>query len=258
MLILEPGLSYSLQLTQAKDKIRVKERSVFSEYGIPVSTRKNPISSKCYVEWQIGYDATLKDINDGIKSTTLIDDKFKFVGANNRPKLPYELSEILYYSFRNGFIDADEIKTCYDRILAVNTSIETREDMQITRTNPIIVNVEDFEFYKMQVTHPLLVHRFGKYEIYAEILINEKQFAVGSQPMLYVCLPIDLLSFETPVIGRSLEVKETAKWVINKEEAKLALELFKVFALLSDNHKQDISEILKVLFPECLNAIQDL
>jgi len=99
------------------------------------------------------------------------------------------------------------------------------------------------------VSYPLFVHRFGQYEIFAEIMIREKQRAVGTQAMLYVCLPITALRFKRLPLGRTLETKECAEWHIGKEEASLALELFRVFGMLSPKHRHDVMAILKMLFP---------
>ena len=49
-------LFVELPMVQPTGKVRVKERSFFSEYGRPVATRQVNITQSCYVEWQIGYD----------------------------------------------------------------------------------------------------------------------------------------------------------------------------------------------------------
>ncbi len=101
----------------------------------------------------------------------------------------------------------------------------------------------------MIVKYPMLVHKFGQYDIYAEVIIREKQRAVGTQAMLYVCLPITTLQFKQNAIGRVLDAKETGVWPIGQDEAKLALELFRVFGMLSPKHRFDVLAILKMLFP---------
>lgn len=86
-------------------------------------------------------------------------------------------------------------------------------------------------------------------DIYTEIINREKQRAVGVQPMLYLCLPITMLSFNTPqIIGRTLYAKECARWIIQEKEARLALELFYLFSMLSKKHNYDIQAILNMLF----------
>lgn len=237
-------ISFVLPLTQPTGKVRIKERNSFYEYGNPVAVRKTPLSLKNYVEWQIGYDLLFNDEN--LIKTTLKNKNFTNYKGEN--KLPYELSEIIYYSYENKYIDLNDIKNIYDRINATDKTLDVLDSMQITRTNPIEVKIEDVDFYQMKVSYPLIVHKFGKYDIYAEIMNREKQRAVGVQPMLYVCLPITSLIFSEQPIGRILNSKECGKWIIGQEEARLSLELFRIFGMLTEKHKFDVCQILKVLF----------
>ncbi len=48
------GVFVNLPLTKPTGKIRVKRRSVFSEYGLPVRPRQDSLTQTNYVEWQIG------------------------------------------------------------------------------------------------------------------------------------------------------------------------------------------------------------
>ncbi len=235
-----------LPMTRPNGKIRIKERNSFSEYGTPFPARQRQISLKNYVEWQIGYDMPAKEENK--KKTTLSKNVFK----NNKGerKYPYELSEIIYYSFKKELIKEIDIQDTYNKIQSIEDSqlFDVLDSMRISRTNPVEKTINGLDFYEMKVSYPLVVHKFGKYDIYAEVMNREKQKAVGVQPMLYVCLPITSLVFETNQIGRTLNAKECAKWVISKDEAKLALELFRIFGMLSSKHRYDICAILKALF----------
>ena len=238
------GMFVSLPLTQPIGKVRVKERNSFYEYGIPIAARQTKLSLKNYVEWQIGYDIVKNEEN--LKKTTLTD--YEFIDYKNETKLPYELSEILFYSKEEKYISKEDIENTFYRIVRTEKTLDVIDEMQITRTNPISVKYDDVDFYKMNVSYPLVVHKFGSYDIYAEIINREKQRAVGVQPMLYVCLPITNIEFSKNPLGRSLEVKEEGRWIIGREEAKLALELFRIFGMLSQKHKYDVCQILKTLF----------
>lgn len=105
-------ISFILPLTQPTGKVRVKERNSFYEYGNPVAVRQTELSLKNYVEWQIGYDLLLNEDN---KSKTTLSDKL-FLNYKNEKKLPYELSEILYYSFKNNYITKNDIQNVYKKI----------------------------------------------------------------------------------------------------------------------------------------------
>lgn len=237
-------ISFVLPLTQPTGKVRVKERNSFYEYGNPVAVRQTALTLRHYVEWQIGYDLLFNDDN---KNKTTLTNK-SFINYKNECKLPYELSEIVYYSYNNQFINLDDIKKLYDDIKNTRETIDVLDEMQINRTNSIETSINGIDFYKMKVSYPLIVHKFGKYDIYAEIMNREKQRAIGVQSMLYVCLPITSLEFTKNPIGRVLDSNESAKWIIEKDEASLSLELFRIFGMLTEKHKFDVSRILEVLF----------
>ena len=73
-----------------------------------------------------------------------------------------------------------------------------------------IKNVLGIDFAYTQVKYPMLVHKFGKYEILTEIKVTEKQRAIGVQPMLYLCFPIQELKTEKPLLNRIAQAKEKA------------------------------------------------
>jgi len=244
-------LKVVLPLTQPTGKVRIKGRSFFGEYGNPVAVRQTRLGLANYVEWQIGYDLEAKPENE--TKTSLVGKTFNnYKGVN---KFAYELSEILFYSLKKGLIDVSAVRQAFDQIRAVpeNQTFESMEEMNISRTNPLPTNVNGMDFYKMTVKYPMLVHKFGQYDIYAEVIIKEKQRAVGTQAMLYVCLPITTLRFKQNAIGRILDAKETGDWVIGEEEAALSLELFRVFGMLSPKHRYDVLSILRMLVPSLVD-----
>lgn len=239
------GLFVNLPLTKPTGKIRVKRRSFFADYGEPIAPRQVRLSQSSYVEWQIGYDLLASAENRG--KTSLKNSTFR--NYKNELKFAYELSEIVFYASQHGFITNADVRKCIADIRMVPAENTFEETSSISRTNPKEVSINGLPFYEMRVSYPLFVHRFGQYEIFAEIMIREKQRAVGTQAMLYVCMPIMALTFSRPALGRSLEPKECAEWHIGKEEAELSLELFRVFGMLSPKHRHDVIAILEMLFP---------
>ncbi|WP_283524583.1 R.Pab1 family restriction endonuclease [Helicobacter pylori] len=103
------AIEVSIPLTSISGKVRVKIRHAFSDYGISTATRKIPFSLKHYVEWQIGYDVPIKD-KEKFELTTLKDEKYHFLGANNKVKTLYELSEIIYYAKQLGLISLENLE----------------------------------------------------------------------------------------------------------------------------------------------------
>ncbi|WP_300856699.1 restriction endonuclease [uncultured Helicobacter sp.] len=96
-----------IPLTTQSGKIRVKIRNSFYEYGIPTATKEIPFSQKHYIEWQIGYDVDKSD-KEKLALSTL--QETHFVGANEKNKALYELSEYLYYFVQWGIINKAEIE----------------------------------------------------------------------------------------------------------------------------------------------------
>lgn len=238
-------VSVQLPITRPTGKVRVKRRSFFADYGEPVAPRSVPLTQDCYVEWQIGYDLLATKENAG--KTCLSATSFK--NYKGEMKFAYELAEITHHSLNLGLIGRNDILDCVSRISAIDDKNTFEETASISRTNPKEATINGLKFHAMLVTYPLFVHRFGRYEIISEIVIREKQRAIGAQAMLYLCIPITSLLFSKPVIGRTLDAKETATWKIGQEEAQLALELFNVFGMLSPKHRFDVLQILKTLAP---------
>lgn len=193
------SLKVKLPMTQPTGKIRIKRRLFFSEYGMPVASRSECLDLKCYIEWQIGYDLLATSANS--KNTSL--PHLKFSNYKQETKFAYELSEIIYYSHKLKLISEKDISDTYNKIKNVTDDnlIDVIDKMRIFRTSPIETTINDMMFFEMKVSYPLIVHKFGKYDIYAEVMNREKQRGVGVQPMLYVCIPITALNLsETRLI----------------------------------------------------------
>ena len=236
-----------LPLTAPTGKVRVKRRSHFSEYGEPVAARFVPLSQADYVEWQIGYD--IPAVPENAAATTL--SGLAFTNAKGEAKHPFELSELLFHSARFGFVSGAEVAEARRFVagLADADLVDARADMAILRSHPAEAEINGIPFFRMEVRYPLAVHRFGSYEICAEVMNREKQKGVGVQPMLYVCIPLSVLSFAEPPFGRTAEKGETCSWRFGPAEGELALELFRVFGMLSARHRHDTLAKIDALFP---------
>ncbi len=245
----------AIPLTTTSGKIRVKKRDNIYGYGIPFASRSKPFNQKNYIEWQIGYDAEKPNNLDNYKksnfksyeNTTL--KSVNFVAYNKKTKALYELSEYLYYLVELKVVKLSELRQLKIIIENLNNNnlIDKHSHCAIKRTHPTneIINEVDFEILKVE--YPQLIHKFKKYEIITEITIREKQRAVGVQPMLYFCFPITELVSKSPLIRRCAEIKEFAYFTINKENSFIILEMVKIFGMLSQSHKYDTIEILKLI-----------
>lgn len=239
-------IKVAIPLTKGTDKTRIKKRSILNEYGIPVSTKSELFTQSCYVEWQIGYDVITSD-TEKLEKTTL--KNLRFIGANGKEKALYELSEYIKYFYDWKVISKESLINIenYLKQLSEDNFLDTNPELSIKRTHPINKTINDFNFMWTKVEYPLLVYKFGKFEIVAEIKITEKQYAIGTQPMLYLCFPITELENSENLLGRTAQTKEFANFVINDKNINVFLEMLKLFGTLSKNHNKDAISIINVI-----------
>ena len=242
----EHRIEVPILLTSVSGKIRIKNRSILNEYGTPVAAKRDGFALSNYVEWQIGYDVVKKEV-EKLAESSLPDTEF--VGANGKTKALYELSEYIWYFYKWNIINREDLDHVIDYLNSVqnNDLIDNNSELQIDRSHPIAKNINGFDFEYTQVKYPLLIHKFNGYEIVTEIKITEKQYAVGTQPMLYLCFPITELKTETNLIGRVAETKEIAYFEISERNIRVFLEMLKMFGTLSNNHRHDILEIINTI-----------
>ncbi len=146
-------IEVSIPLTSISGKARVKIRHAFSDYGISTATRKIPFSLNHYVEWQIGYDVPIKD-KEKFELTTLKDEKYHFLGANNKVKTLYELSEIIYYAKQLNLISLENLENTLKYLEKQKQFIEDnfiRERFRLHQFGGM-----DFELSR--ISYPLLIH----------------------------------------------------------------------------------------------------
>ncbi|MGN8525519.1 R.Pab1 family restriction endonuclease [Helicobacter pylori] len=234
-------IGVSIPLTSISGKARVKIRHAFSDYGISTATRKIPFSLKHYVEWQIGYDVPIKD-KEKFKLTTLKDEKYHFLGANNKVKTLYELSEIIYYAKQLNLISLENLENTLKYLEKQKQFIE--DNFTITRERFRSHQFGGMDFELSHISYPLLIHSFNDNQL-SEIVIREQQYGSKTQAMLYFCFSILELKTATPLLNRTATLKEHALFIIHKTNAPMFLEMLKIFGLLSQAHHSDVLKILE-------------
>lgn len=68
--------------------------------------------------------------------------------------------------------------------------------------------------------------------------------------MLYFCFLITELKSENNLLGRTAETKEFADFVFDSKNAKIILEMIKIFGMLSKSNRADILAIIKLIKSE--------
>lgn len=218
----------------------MKVRNTFADYGEPTATRQTPFSPNHYIEWQIGYDVTQDRIND----TTL--GHLQFTGANGELKSLYELSEIVHYLKNFGAILPQQIQALSQRLAALPATSFIENSLHISRDIFMPRTIAGLNFYCSHVNYPLAIYQFNG-NLISEVIIREKQRAIGVQPMLYFCFSVANLLPATPLIGRTANRKEHATLVINRNDANDYLKMLEIFGILSESHNHDILEILRII-----------
>lgn len=229
-------MNYEFPLSKAMGKIRIKERFAFSDYGIPVPPTQTIITHRHYIEWQIGYDRVVSN-----------SEECHFIGANGKKKQIYELSEFLDFGLDSGLLDIEEIIELQNNIANNQEFIDEKE--QITRTNFIAESINGIEFLKSSVSYPLLVYKFQSQDVLCEIIVREKQFAVGTMPMLYFCVALSSIkdSNGESFIDRKIVSNECGYLEINVDTIHIFMQIFRIFGLLSRTHQHDCLAILGYL-----------
>src|SRR3989337_3559055 len=111
--IKENNILITIPATNA-GKFRFKKRKNRLDFGETFSTRELPFDDQTYLEWQIGYDVPIKDVEKGKKGTKLTGKHF--VGSNGKEKYPYELSEIFFKAMELKLITKNEVKNLLNEI----------------------------------------------------------------------------------------------------------------------------------------------
>jgi len=237
-----------IPLTQPTGKIRIKERKSYTDFGVPIATRQKVFNENMYVEWQISYDAEFGSTKANL--STLKDKNFVFKAFNGKKKVLYELSEYLYYFYKMGVISKQNLDKLESFVLGIPNKNLIENIYRIYKSNPIRRTINCVEFLESEIKYPHLIYDFNNcFQIIAEITIREKQKAVGIQPMVYICFPVSYLKDKNgnSIIGRKAQEKESAIFELNEKNAFIVEDAFKIFGMLSQSHRHDVLEILKLI-----------
>lgn len=245
-------LFISFPLTLVTSKARIKKRITFSDYGEPVAVKQNYMSESHYLEWQISYDGNVgePDKNDNYKYSTI--NNIFFIGYKDKKKVLFELSEIIFYFHKWNILKTNDINKILKYLKNIKECdlLDERLSKYITRSLPIEKEYNQIKFKFINSSFPILIHEYIINNSITEIIIKEKQRAVGTQPMLYYCFPISLLITKDKLIGRKVQKKEIGFFEINNYNIKIFLEIFKIFGMLSKSHNFDTIKILEKIISD--------
>ena len=92
-----------------------------------------------------------------------------------------------------------------------------------------------------------MIYEVSSLLIKIEIIVKEKQKAIGIQPMLYLCLPLKLMEEFSQLENKMVIPKQKASYLVNKNNFHFIIETIRIFALLSKKHHRDVINILTTI-----------
>ena len=223
-------------------KFRFKKRKNRLDFGETFSTRECCFDDETYLEWQIGYDIPVKDVQDG-KGETKLTKKY-FIGSNGKRKYPYELSELLYAAVDLGLITKINMEDLCDEVKGYKNFIDEKS-ISVEHHAKLTINGINFEETSIKLPTLFMIETLDNTQI--EVSIQKQQYASGVQPMIYFCIPIASFTNCSGIMGRSSVAKDTLCYTISKDNVLNLIYLIKIFGMASKRHNHDIVQIIQTL-----------
>lgn len=221
-------------------KFRWKNRTNCNEYGKGFSTAEIPYTKNSYIEWQIGYDVMISDVESKPTSLTEI----TFTGANGKLKHPYELSEILFGMLEAGIISHNDLRELIEDVHHSKRSLQDEYSIQTVEKGKC--KIESLLCNEQIISLPRFVYENIEGGPVIEVSIEKQQYATGVQPMLYISIPVLCLEHGKEFIGKTNKEIGLSydAFIIDETNKNYIMNTFRLFAICSEKHKHDVSEIL--------------
>lgn len=239
--IKENNILLTIPATNA-GKFRFKKRKNRLDFGEIFSTRECPFDDQTYLEWQIGYDVPIKDVEKGKKGTKLTSKHF--VGSNGKEKYPYELSEIFFKAMELKLITKKEVEYLFNGIRDYKSFIDEKA-ITVEHHSRLTINGINFEEASIKLPTLFMIETLDKTQI--EVSIQKQQYASGVQPMVYFCIPLRAFKNSSDLLGKSSVSGDKLVYVINKTNVLNLIFMMKVFGMASKRHNHDVVKILETL-----------
>ncbi|MFH1825043.1 MAG: R.Pab1 family restriction endonuclease [Candidatus Firestonebacteria bacterium] len=221
---------------------RFNKRKNRLDFGETFSTRKSIFDEQVYLEWQIGYDVLVNEVEKGEKKTKL--DKKDFLGSNGKRKYPSQLSEIFYAAIELDLISNKEVNHLLDEIRGYQGFIDEKT-ISVEHHSKLTINGINFEETSIKLPTLFMIETIDETQI--EVSIKKQQYATGVQPMVYFCIPIQSFMNSSYLLGKSSVSGDNLIYVINKNNVQNLISLMKIFGMASKRHNYDIVQIIQTL-----------
>jgi hypothetical protein len=233
-------------------KFRFKIRENNFSFGDSFATTTKSFSDRVYLEWQIGYDAIVNDTkikNDEVKAkkiTSLTNLSFK--GSNKKEKYLYELSEIIYFLYKDSIITHKLIKDLIKEIEGYKEFISDKAILIDKNLKEVKIN--NFSFKETITSLPTFFYYPKTDGTQIEVSIQKQQYATGVQPMVYYSIPVTSFSNGKELFGKTYkDVKNNFEllYFIDKDNVSNFIDLIRIFGMCSSAHNFDILQILNLI-----------
>lgn len=237
----ENNILLTIHATNA-GKFRFKKRQNRLDFGETFSTREGTFDDQTYLEWQIGYDVPVNDVEAGKKGTKLTNKHF--IGSNGKTKYPYELSEIFYKAMELKFVSIEEVQNLLKEISNYKSFIDEKA-ITVEHHSQLTINGINFEETSIKLPTLFMIETLDGTQV--EISIQKQQYATGVQPMVYFCIPLKSFRNYSILLGKSSVPTDKLEYVISNANISNLICMMKVFGMASKRHNHDVVEILKIL-----------
>lgn len=222
-------------------KLRFKNRTTIFDFGQVFSTRDIPFGENSYLEWQIGYDIPANKVNE--ESSAYFGHR-TFISRNNIQKAPFELFDIYLALIRTSVVQSSITNELFNEIKNYNTFLDT-EFISLSPPEDFFIN--DIEFKKTRINLPTYYFLNSPDGAIIEVSIKQQQYASGTQPMVYFCVPIISFYDGKEIIGKTSSEKETLCYIVGPDNKQNIFNLIRIFGMASQKHHDDILNILNLL-----------
>jgi hypothetical protein len=191
------------------------------------------LGEKHYLEWQIGYDIPNTNSPSAVP-------EIKFI-RNGETKYGHELSKIIFEAVRIGIISTNDLIHEIDLLKKIPPS-EFEESHAVQVEVSTNTSADGFQSAVQRLPQFTKSTPHG----WVQIQLKQKQRAVGYQAMVYVCLPMNqvLDMSGNPRNPGPAKSKETVYYDFNHENAAFILDIVHAFGIASQQHNEDIRQIL--------------
>ena len=163
-------------------------------------------------------------------------------------KYLYELSELLVQAAKLNLVSRKKLE---ELLISSNSVAEFLDSREIRVSKPIETQIAEFAFHEAHIALPTFFLLNTPDETQIEISIQKQQYAAGTQPMVYFCIPVSTFINWENLKGRQSKPGDEFIYQINRNNVSNLISLMTVFSLCSKSHQHDVTEILKVALDLC-------